>query len=150
MSKKTFPETLLFHWARQFIGSSFSFTLNMGIASTVGIAYSFKLTSSPVLLGLFGLLNPAFLTICVYRFMGELPEGFSIGGISLSAFSGAKKGLMLFGDLTIIVALATLIFFGVLNYFLFRFLLLFILPIMLLVGLHFLYSIYVIDQQNKS
>lgn len=150
MSRKSFSNSLLFHWTSQLIGSSTSFTFNMGIASTVGLAYSFKLITSPVLLGLFGLINPAFLTVCVYRFFQELPRGLNIGGISLSAFSGARRGLMLFGDLTIIVATASLIFFGVLNYFFFRFLLLFILPIMLLVGLRFLYIIFLIDQQNKS
>ena len=150
MQQKSFSESLLFHWAKQLIGTSRNFTLNMGVASTVGIAYSFKLLTSPAWLGLFGLLNPAILTVCVYRFIRELPKEFDIGGISLSAFSGARNRIMLFADLSIIVVLATLIFFGILNYFVFRLLLLFILPVMLLVGLRFLFILFIVEQQDKK
>jgi hypothetical protein len=149
MRQNSFSETLLYQWTKQLIGSNFSFTFNMTIISILGIAYSFKLLTSPVLLGLFGLLNPVLLTICVYRFIRELPNDFDFGGISLQAFSGRRYGLMLFGDLTIIVTLASLIFFNILNYFIFRFLLVFLLPIMLLVGLRFLFIVFIVDHQDK-
>ncbi len=150
MSSKQFANTTIFHWAKQLIGNSNSLIFNFSTVALVGIAYAFKVTTSPVLLGVFGLLNPAFLTVCVYRFIQELPKTFSMGGISLGAFSGKRRVWMLITDVSIIVVLSLLIFLGPLNYFIFRFLLLFILPIMLLVGLRFFYIIYIVENNNPS
>lgn len=150
MTTKSFSETTLFHWTSQLIGNSSRFLFNLSTISLVGIAYAFKLTTSPVLLGIFGLLNPAFLTICVYRFMQELPKNLITGGISLGPFSGKRRVWMLLVDVGIIVALSLYIHLGHLNYFVFRFLLLFLLPMMLLVGLRFLYILYLINLENPT
>jgi len=150
MTIKNFSNTTIFHWARQLIGSSSSFVFNLSTVSLVGIIYSFKITASPVILGVFGLLNPTFLTIFVYQFIKELPKDFMLGGVSMGAFFGRRRVWMLTTDVSIIVALSLLIYFGPLNMFLFRFLLLFILPLMLLVGLRFLYIIYMLEQHHSA
>lgn len=150
MSSKPFTDTTLFHWTSQLIGSSGTFIFNLSAVTVIGLAYAFKVTASPVLLGVFGLLNPAFLTVCVYRFIKELPQNISMGGISLGAFSGKRRVWMLIVDVTIIAALSLLIFTGTLNYFVFRFLLLFLLPLMLLVGLRFLYIIYIVNLNHPN
>ena len=150
MTPKPFSETTIFHWASQLIGNSSSFIFNLSAITMVGIAYAFKFTTSPVLLGVFGLLNPTFLTICVYRFIQELPKNFITGGISLGPFSGKRKGWMLLTDVSIIIALSVYIFLGPLNYFIFRFLLLLLLPMMLLVGLRFLYILYLVHSNSTT
>lgn len=73
-----------------------------------------------------------------------------LGGVSMGAFFGKRRIWMLTTDVSIIVALSLLIYLGPLNMFLFRFLLLFILPLMLLVGLRFLYIIYLLDQHHSA
>ncbi len=150
MNSKQFTDTTIFHWARQLIGNSSNFIFNLSVVSLVGIVFAFKVATSPVLLGLFGLVNPAFLTICVYRFIQELPRNFSLGGVSFAAFLGKRRVWMLLTDVLIIVILSLLIFLGPLNYFIFRFLLLFLLPLMLLVGLRFLYIIYLVETNKPS
>ncbi|SDC47562.1 hypothetical protein [Williamwhitmania taraxaci] len=147
---KPFTETTIFHWAGQLIGNSSRFIFNLSAITMVGVAYAFKLSTSPVLLGVFGLINPVFLTICVYRFIQELPKNLITGGISLGPFSGKRRRWMLLTDVSIIIALTVYIFLGPLNYFVFRALLMLLLPMMLLVGLRFLYIIYLVHQNNPT
>ncbi|MDI3526829.1 MAG: hypothetical protein PWR03_1012 [Tenuifilum sp.] len=128
-------EHLLHYWTRNLVESPIIFTFNLAIISVFGIIYSFRVNLSPFILLVFGILTPVILTICLYHMVGNsLPE------IIPATFS-KKRNRVIFAllDCSLITILGILIFSDILNFFFFRFLQTFIVPIISLFMLRVLY-----------
>lgn len=138
--------SLFSNWSANLVGTSTSFSLNLLVNLTGGLAYSFKVVPSIYLLILFGIVSPILFTLCLYHYIKNSSGTFlgeSIPGAFVSR--DGNRMLMLF-DIFLIVGFALLIYFGPLNYFLFRFLQTAFFPCMMLVLLRFLY----LSQTNQS
>lgn len=138
--------TLFSHWSANLVGTSTSFSINLFINLMGGLVYSFKVLPSIYLLILFGVVSPILFTLCLYDFIKNSSGSFlgdSIPGAFVSR--EGNRMLMLF-DIILIIGFALLIYFGPLNYFLFRFLQTVFFPCMMLVLLRFIY----LNQMNQK
>jgi hypothetical protein len=140
MSKDlNFKENILTHWINNLVGTNNAFVFNLLINLVGGLLYSFKVFPSPYLLLLFGIVSPILFTLCLYSYIRNgsgmlLNEPLPIAFVSRSG----NRVLMTF-DICLIIGFALLIFFGPLDYFLFRSLQTLFFPCMLLVMLRVLY-----------
>lgn len=137
---------LFSHWSANLVGTSTSFSINLLITLMGGLVYSFKVLPSIYLLILFGIVSPILFTLCLYDFVKN-STGTFLGESIPSAFVSRDRNrmLMLF-DIFLIIGFALLIYFGPLNYFLFRFLQTVFIPCMMLVLLRFIY----LNQLNQK
>lgn len=139
MTNNSLENSLLYHWLKNLVGSSTLFSFNLFTNLTAGLLFSFKVFTSPYLLLLFGVFSPILFTLCLYNFIRKgsgiiLNESFPKAFVS----KGGSLLLMTF-DICLIIGFALLIYFGPLNYFLFRFLQTVFFPGMMLVFLRLLY-----------
>ena len=121
------------------MGSGATFSINMVLTVTFGIAYSFKLLPSVYILLVLGVVTPLLFTFLVYSLMRE-SNGTILGQAMPKVFASRNSNwLFMVLDLGIVLLLAALIYFDILNYWLFRFLQTLFFPLMMLFFLRLLY-----------
>jgi len=146
MSVNIDNNNLFSHWSANLVGTSTSFSINLLITLMGGLVYSFKVLPSIYLLILFGIVSPILFTLCLYDFIKN-SSGTFLGESIPSAFvSGDRNRILMRFDIFLIIGFALLIYFGPLNYFLFRFLQTVFFPCMMLVLLRFIY----LNQLNQK
>jgi len=134
-----FENSLLYLWLRNLVGSSNSFLINLFISITIGLLYSFNILPSPYILLVFGVISPIIFTVLLYFFIRNSQGGFLNEQLPMVFISRAGNKLLMTFDIFLIIGFALLIFYGPLNYFLFRFLQTIFFPSMLLVFLRILF-----------
>ena len=140
MSKDLNPNSsLITHWTINLVGSSSIFTINLLISLLGGLSYSFKITESIYALAFFGVVLPALFTLCLYGFIKEHTDSILGMAVPKAFISRAGNRLMMLLDISLIIGFALLIYFGPLNYFLFRFLQTVFFPCLLLIFLRALF-----------
>ncbi len=138
--------TLFSHWTTNLVGSSTTFSINLFINLVGGLIFSFKIVPSVYILILFGVVSPILFTLCLYEFIKN-GSGSFLGEAIPSAFvSRVGNHMLMLFDMCLIVGFALLIYFGPLDYFLFRFLQTVFFPCMMLVLLRLIY----LSQMNKK
>jgi len=116
-----YENKLLFYWLKNLVGTRALFTFNLTIHLSAGLIYSFKILPSPHLLLLFGVISPILFTLCLYTIIRN-GSGYLLDEPIPNAFVSRSGNLLLMTfDICLIVGFALLIYFGPLNYFLFRF-----------------------------
>lgn len=136
---KKIKNGLFSYWTENLVGSSASFSFNLFMNLSAGIIYSFKIIPSPYLLALFGVVSPILFTLCLYDHIRN-GSGLLLNEPLPTAFiSRAGNRLLMTFDISLIIGFALLIYFGPLNYFLFRFLQTIFFPCMMLVLLRVIY-----------
>lgn len=132
-------KSLITHWTTNLVGSGSAFSINLLVSLIGGILYSFKLTQSVLILAFFGVVLPALFTLCLYGFIKE--HANSIIGIAVPKpfISRAGNSLLMLFDIFLITGFALFIYYGPLNYFLFRFIQTVIFPCLLLIFLRVLF-----------
>lgn len=130
---------LLHHWMVNLVGTNTAFSFNLTINLSAGLMYSFKVLPTPYLLLLFGVISPILFTLCLYSFIRN-GSGYLLNEpLPLVFVSRAGNRLLMTFDICLIIGFALLIYWGPLNYFLFRFLQTVFFPCMMLVFLRFLF-----------
>jgi hypothetical protein len=143
-----FENSLLYYWLRNLVGTSIAFSLNLFVTLSSGLLYSFKVIPSPYLLLIFGVISPIIFTVCLYYFIKN-SSGFLLNEPLPKAFlSRSGNSLLMAFDILLIIGFSLLIYFGPLNYFLFRFLQTIFFPGMLLVFLRVLYINRLIEKSD--
>ncbi|HCT29613.1 MAG TPA: hypothetical protein DIW31_02515 [Bacteroidales bacterium] len=131
--------SLITHWTINLVGTSAIFSINLIISLIGGLLYTFKITQSIYILAFFGVVLPALFTFCLYGFIKDNSESI-LGNVVPKVFiSRASNRLLMLFDVCLIIAFAVLIYFGTLNYFLFRFLQTVLFPCLLLIFLRTLF-----------
>lgn len=131
--------SLLHHWMVNLVGTNTAFSFNLTINLSAGLMYSFKVLPTPYLLLLFGVISPILFTLCLYSFIRN-GSGYLLNEpLPLAFVSRAGNRLLMTFDICLIIGFALLIYWGPLNYFLFRFLQTVFFPCMMLVFLRFLF-----------
>ncbi|MBN1989058.1 MAG: hypothetical protein JW783_06680 [Bacteroidales bacterium] len=134
-----FYNSLSYYWVKNLVGSGATFSINMVLTITFGIAYSFKLLPSVYILLVLGVVTPLLFTFLVYSLMRE-SNGTILGQAMPKVFASRNSNwLFMVLDLGIVLLLAALIYFNILNYWLFRFLQTLFFPLMMLFFLRLLY-----------
>ena len=134
-----FYNSLPYYWVRNLVGSGATFSINMVLTVTFGIAYSFKLLPSVYILLVLGVVTPLLFTFLVYSLMRE-SNGTILGQAMPKVFASRNSNwLFMVLDLGLVLLLAVLIYLNVLNYWLFRFLQTLFFPLMMLFFLRLLY-----------
>ena len=140
MSEGTNIKNSLFsHWTLNLVGTSTSFSINFFINLIGGLIYSFKVVPSIYLLILFGIVSPILFTLCLYDFIKNCSGDFLGEAIPGAFVSRSGNRMLMLFDICLIIGFALLIYFGPLNYFLFRFLQTVFFPCIMLVLLRFIY-----------
>lgn len=141
---------LLYRWTTDFVGSPMSFKFFLVVTVLGGFCYSFGWVPQPYssyLLLIFGVVMPVLLTLCLYNTLMNSNLSFS-GFQLLSAFKSKKLNYLLrLVDCMLILVFAGLIFFDILNYFIFRFIQTLLIPCLFVVALRL---IYVLNNDNGS
>lgn len=131
--------SLLHHWMVNLVGTNTAFSFNLTINLSAGLMYSFKVLPTPYLLLLFGVISPILFTLCLYSFIRN-GSGYLLNEpLPIVFVSRAGNRLLMTFDICLIIGFALLIYWGPLNYFLFRFLQTVFFPCMMLVFLRFLF-----------
>jgi len=151
MSKENnFENSLLYYWLTNLVGSNAMFSFNLIITITAGIAYSFKMVSSPYILLIFGVISPIIFTLCIYHFVRN-SSGYILDEQLPGAFrSRFGNTLLMLFDICLILAFATLIYLNYLNYFFFRFLQTILFPGMMLIVLRVLFISGMIERHGDE
>ncbi len=142
--------SLLHHWVENLVGTSTSFSFNLIINFSAGLIYSFKILPSPYLLLLFGVISPILFTLCLYFFIRNGSGQLFNEPLPLVFISRAGNRLLMTFDICLIIGFALLIFWGPLNYFLFRFLQTVLFPCMMLIFLRVLFLNKMIEKYSNS
>jgi len=132
-------KSLITHWTTNLVGSSTIFSINLLISLIGGILYSFKVTQSEFVLAFFGVVLPALFTFCLYGFIRDHAESVLANAVPKAFVLRASNRLLMLLDISLITGFALLIYFGPLNYFLFRFLQTIFFPCLLLIFLRVLF-----------
>lgn len=127
------------YWTKNLVGTSNSFAFNLLINLSGGVLFSFKVISSPFFLLLFGIISPILFTLCLYSLVRNGSGSIFDEPLPIAFVSRSGNSLLMTLDICLIVGFALLIFWGPLNYFLFRFLQTVIFPCLMLVFLRVLY-----------
>ncbi len=131
--------SLFSHWTVNLVGSNTTYSLNLFINLFGGLLYSFKVVPSVYLLILFGVVSPILFTLCLYNFIKNSSGAFLGDTIPDAFVSRSGNRLLMLFDVCLIIGFALLIYFGPLNYFLFRFLQTVFFPCVMLILLRFIY-----------
>jgi hypothetical protein len=142
-------DNTVFSWINDLVGTGTKFSLNVIISMAGGVVYSFGIWPSPAMLTIFGVVSPLIFTLCLYcliRQLKDLPENpFP----KLFASEYGNTTLMVF-DMIIIVALASLIYFNIINYLFFRILQTIFFPIIMLSMLRILFLMVKFGNENEE
>ncbi|HOA09576.1 MAG TPA: hypothetical protein PLA42_06370 [Tenuifilaceae bacterium] len=140
MDNKNFEDNLFFYWTKNLVGTNSRFILNLAIAILFGTLYSFKIAQTNVILLIFGVVSPVIFTLCLYNLIllvsGDKQEVLNFPSVFLVKKSNRLLSIF---DSSLVVLLGWLIYRGTLNYFFFRFLLTFFIPVLLIIFLRGLY-----------
>ncbi|MGE0078477.1 MAG: hypothetical protein AB7S48_11500 [Bacteroidales bacterium] len=140
-----YKETIISYWTRNLVESSSAFTFNISVSFLAGVLYTFRIIQSPSLLFLFGIISPIIFTICLYDLLLR-SNGEVMGQPLPKVFNKANRNrIVMIFDCSLIILFAALIYFNILNYFLFRFLQTLFFPLLLLIMLKGFY--FVINQR---
>lgn len=146
-------KSLITHWTINLVGSGTVFTINLFLSLVGGILYSFKVTQSEFVLAFFGVILPALFTFCLYGFIRDHAESVLGNAVPKAFVLRASNRLLMLLDISLIIGFALLIYFGPLNYFLFRFLQTIFYPCLLLIFLRVLFLSRVLgnffDEENE-
>jgi len=145
-----FENKLLYHWLTNLVGSNSLFSLNLIVTISAGIAYSFKISQSPYILLLFGVISPIIFTLCLYSFVRNSSGSILNEQIPRAFLSRTGNLMMMLFDIFLIIAFALLIYFGYLNYFIFRFLQTIFFPGMMLIFLRVLFISRIIEKHGDD
>ena len=129
---------LVFNWIDNLVGNGAKFSFNVLVSVVGGLLFSFGVWNSPFALAIFGVVSPLLFTFCLYSlipFLSELPDS-PIPKIFATKFGISMA--MLF-DMVIVIALALLIQFDVIDYLFIRLLLTVIFPALMLLILRVVY-----------
>lgn len=136
---KKIEDKFLYYWLYNLVGTNTSFIVNIIVTITAGLLYSFKVVPSPYLLLIFGVVSPIIFTLCLYFLIRNGSGEFLNEQFPKVFMSRAGNSFLMIFDICMIVGFALLIYFGPLNYFLFRFLQTVFFPGMLLFFLRVLH-----------
>ena len=142
--------SLLHHWLGNLVGTNTSFSFNLVINLTAGLIYSFKIISSPFLLLLFGVVSPILYTLCLYSYIRNGSGNILNEPLPLVFVSRAGNRLLMTFDICLIIGFALLIYFGPLNYFVFRFLQTLFIPCMMLIFLRVIFISNIIEKHGNN
>lgn len=130
---------ILSHWTINLVGTGNIFLFNLLINLSGGLLYSFKIIPSPFLLLIFGIVSPVLFTLCLYSYVRNSSGMLLNESLPMAFVSRSGNRLLMTFDICLIIGFALLIFFGPLDYFLFRFLQTLFFPCMLLIFLRVLH-----------
>lgn len=132
-------ESLLLYWIQTLAGNNTRFTLNMLLTLIGGTLYSFNLWLSVIGLYIFGVVSPLLFIFCFYSMLRGLESDDDRLPIPKIFTNPQTNKLFMLLDMSIIIVLASLIYFNLLNYLLFRLLQTVILPSLVLVMIRVMY-----------
>ena len=144
--EQNYKNSLLYRWTTDFVGSAGSFAFIAAAAVIGGFCYTFGLVPSAFLLLIFGVVLPVILTLCLYGYLLHCQVPFM--GIKLFAlFKVSRRSIfMRMVDCLLIMVLAALIYFDLLNYLFFRLLQTIFIPVVLLLALR---SVFILTSGNE-
>ena len=148
--ENNFENRLLYYWLSNLVGSYAIFSLNLTVTVIAGLIYSFKVLTSQYLLLIFGVVSPIIFTICLYFFIRNSSGEILNEPLPKAFVSRAGNRLLMIFDICLIIGFSLLIYFGPLNYFLFRFLQTVFFPGMLLFFLRVLYVSRLVDKHEDE
>ncbi|RPH31169.1 MAG: hypothetical protein EHM93_14785 [Bacteroidales bacterium] len=142
--------SLLSHWTTDLIGTSSSFSFNLIVHITAGLLFSFKVLTTPYLLLLFGVISPILFTLCLYSIIRNGTGQLFNEPLPSTFISRSGNRVLMTFDICLIIGFALLIYFGPLNYFLFRFLQTVFFPCMMLVLLRLVFLSSMIERYDNE
>jgi len=138
-NKEEFQQNLFFHWVKNLVGTSNSFTINLILTLFFGSLYSFKVIPFPFMLIIFGVVSPVIFTICLYNSILNSKGLAGLDTFPKAFLSRSGNTLMMSFDILLIIGFALLINADILNNFFFRFLQTVFFPALLLIILRIIY-----------
>lgn len=139
MKNTAYKNSLLYRWTTDFVGSKKVLWLIILITLIGGLIYTFNLVESVAILLILGALLPVLLIFCLYGAILHLNIPYADTKIFELYRNRRLNIVMRLVDCIIVLGLAALIYFNILNYLFFRLIQTTIIPILLLLMLRTLY-----------
>ncbi|HPD95096.1 MAG: hypothetical protein H6537_07270 [Bacteroidales bacterium] len=140
MRQFRWTKTVMF-WTQNLVGNSAIFSINLVLTVIVGLLYSFRVTESKLILIIFGAVSPILFTFCIYELILFVANQRDDVPVPKAFARPITNRVLMLVDSSLILLFVTLLFFNFINYFIVRFLLVFLFPVIMLGMMRTLYFV---------